>query len=427
MPQANPFTPNRPIDPEYFAGRIEEVRKVLKALTQTRHSKTQQILLTGERGIGKTSLAHYARYLASDPNPTLKTDFQFAVAYYTVERNQTLADVCRGLTSKLLDGIDKTLATRCVDRLKTLRLHFHVDIPGVGEIGVADAAPKVSQAQLTADFIMVLEKSWDDIHETKNGILLVIDELHNLARFDGVGSFFKVVSEGLAVDGYGQIMFMVIGSREISDKISDDDRSAARIFSYVDLPRMTTIESRMIIDKCLSDSEKTITEDAANLIADRSGGIPYFLHQLGYDVFEVDTDNIIEDTDASKGLIASLIQFERMTFGKLYKSVEGKQKQKIVDQLALGINVPQSAKQLEKSTRIKSNIHQYLGSLQKDGIVEKSEGNYRLTSDLLSIYVSLFKMIPRNATNSLSSLKLAEAEDSSAHEKAAASEDVDSK
>jgi predicted ATPase len=121
---SNPFTPNAPIDPRYFAGRLGEVNKVQAALNQTRHGKTQHILLTGERGIGKTSLATYTRWIAEEPNEILETDFKFATAYYTVERDQSLVDVCRGLTSKLLANIDKGIAQSCVEKLKGLKLHL---------------------------------------------------------------------------------------------------------------------------------------------------------------------------------------------------------------------------------------------------------------------------------------------------------------
>jgi hypothetical protein len=125
-----------------------------------------------------------------------------------------------------------------------------------------------------------------------------------------------------------------------------------------------------------------------------SGGYPFFLHQISYDAFEVDTDNVINLSDAAAGVLKSLTQFERMFFGKLYKSVEGKQKQKIVDELAEYFDNPQPASALEKKLKIK-NIHQYLRPLEKDGIVEKAAKGYRLWSELLSIYVQIFKTIPR--------------------------------
>src|ERR1700689_2581090 len=134
---ANPFTPHQPIDPTYFAGRFQEILKINSALNQSRHEKTQHLLLTGDRGIGKTSLALYARYLAKTPNDAFKSDFRFATAYFTVERDMKLDDVCRGLTAALLEDVDRGIASSCLEKLKALNLHFAVRVPGVGEVVVA--------------------------------------------------------------------------------------------------------------------------------------------------------------------------------------------------------------------------------------------------------------------------------------------------
>ncbi|MGA7793277.1 MAG: ATP-binding protein [Candidatus Acidiferrales bacterium] len=395
---SNPFTPNAPIDPRYFAGRLSEITKIQAALNQTRHGKTQHILLTGERGIGKTSLATYTRWIAEEPNETLETDFKFATAYYTVERDQSLVDVCRGLTSKLLANIDKGIAQSCIEKLKGLKLHFAIHVPGIGELKVDPGETEEAQSRLYGDFEKAIEKAWDELKAAYNGILLIVDEIHNLRTFEGSGSFFKVVSEAWAVDGYRNAMFTVIGLPNVPVDISADDPSAPRVFSYVELTRLTTEESLSIIQKCLEDSGKTIESDAARTVASWSGGFPYFLHQLGYDAFEADTDEIITTHDVNNGLIKSLVQFERMFFGKLYKSVEGKQKQKIVDELSQYFTSPRTATELTKKLKI-PNLHQYLKPLQKDGIIEKVNSRYRLSSQLLSIYVQL-KMLEAFAKKS---------------------------
>lgn len=398
----NPFTPNSPIDPRYFAGRLAEVIKVQAALNQTRHGKTQHILLTGERGIGKTSLAIYTRYIAQSPNEILKTDFNFATAYYTVERGQTLIDVCKGLTSKLLAQVEQGLAASCMEKLKKLNLHFGVHVPGIGEIKVdpVKASPE-AKARLYADFEKAIEEAWDELKTTHNGILLIVDEIHNLDTFEGAGSFFKVVSEAWAIDGYRNAMFAVIGLPEVPIKITEDDASAPRVFSYVELKRMTAEEGLGIVNSCIADSGKSIQSAAALQIANWSGGIPYFLHQLAYDSFEQDGDGVITGDDAAQGLMASLVQFERMSFGDLYRSVEGTQKQKIVDELSRAFASPRTAKDLGKVLKIK-NVHQYLVSLDKAGIVEKNKSRYRLSSELLSIYVQLRTSAAINRTDATS-------------------------
>jgi Cdc6-like AAA superfamily ATPase len=382
----NPFTPNAPIDPEYFAGRIGEVVKIQSALNQTMHGKTQHILLAGERGIGKTSLGLYARYIAKQPNPVLKTEFRYATAYYTVERDQSLVDVCRGLATRLLQNIDESLAKKCTDRLKKLKLHFAIHVPGLAEINVDPQALPEVESRLYADFEKAIEEAWDELKNTYNGILLVVDEIHNLGTFKGVGAFFKVVSEAWAVDGYRNAMFAVIGLPNVPTDISDDDPSAPRIFSHVELKRMTTEECLNIVRNCITKSGKSITDDAAAAIATRSGGFPYFLHQLGYDAYEQDSDEKIDMDDLNLAFSTSLTQFERMFFGGLYKSVEGRQKQKIVDALASCYSSPRTAAELARTLKIK-NVHQYLKPLEKDGIVERAKSRYRLTSELLSIYV----------------------------------------
>lgn len=50
----------------------------------------------------------------------------------------------------------------------------------------------------------------------------------------------------------------------------------------------------------------------------------------------------------------------------------------------------------EKALKIK-NVHQYLKPLEESGIVERVDKRYRLSSELLSIYVHLFKTLPRGA------------------------------
>jgi hypothetical protein len=393
----NPFNPNQPIDPDYFEGRMDEIKRAIGALVQTRNGKTQHILVTGERGIGKTSLALYTRYMAREPNKVLRTDFHFATAYYTVERGQSLADVCEGLTSRLLENVDRNVAEKCFEKLRTLKLHFGVHVPGVGEIAVEPGRSEQAKTRLYGDFEKAVRESWDTVKDTHNGILLILDEIHNLESFEGVGSFFKVVSEGWAVDGYRNTMFVVVGLPHASADISRDDPSAPRIFTYVELTRMTEKEALAVIHRCLSETSKTIDDAAARWLVKVSGGYPFFLHQVGYDTFDADTDNKITMEDAASGVIRSLTQFERMFFGKLYKSVEGKQKQKVVDELAEHFESPQSASSLEKKLKIK-NIHQYLRPLEKDGIVEKVSKGYRLSNELLSIYVQIFKTIPRIKT-----------------------------
>ena len=60
----NPFKPNHPIYSGLFAGRYNEIKKIDNALFQTSFDNPTNLLLLGERGIGKTSLLLLSKYFS---------------------------------------------------------------------------------------------------------------------------------------------------------------------------------------------------------------------------------------------------------------------------------------------------------------------------------------------------------------------------
>jgi Cdc6-like AAA superfamily ATPase len=61
----NPFVPNGIAFPVMFTGRHDEICAIEQALFQAKNSNPQHILISGERGIGKSSLLYYADLIAN--------------------------------------------------------------------------------------------------------------------------------------------------------------------------------------------------------------------------------------------------------------------------------------------------------------------------------------------------------------------------
>ncbi len=69
----SPFYPGQPVPIEFFIGRMKEVQRISRAIGQVELGKPQAIFLTGEYGIGKSSLSGYMRCHAEKMNHSCET------------------------------------------------------------------------------------------------------------------------------------------------------------------------------------------------------------------------------------------------------------------------------------------------------------------------------------------------------------------
>lgn len=396
----NPFNPSAPIEPTYFAGRKSELQLILRALQQTSSGSQQNVLITGERGIGKSSLALWGRYIAQQPNVLHNTNFAFATAYYTLDENDSIATFCHGLVKKLHAQLKSGLSDRFFEKIKQLDCSIKLDFWfGSTEI----AAKKGNEtSKIREDFVKILEELWNEIRSDYHGMLLIVDEVNKIDKRENLGAFFKKVSEDLVSDGFRSIMFCLVGLPWIEDKIFEDDSSAACIFSHVVLGPMASSEASEVIGTALANTGISIEDRARTLLIDWSGGYPYFLQRMCFDSFEINSDDQITSDDVIMGVSESLTQFDRAFFGRVLRELEGKNYQKIIETLSdCAEGDSMTASQMEKRCKVR-NVAQYLPKLQKDGIVASPrKGRYELSSPVFKLYVQIERQVGRWKKDSL--------------------------
>ena len=61
----SPFTPGEPVPVELFVGRSRQIEEIVKQARQACSGRLESVFLSGDRGIGKSSLAHFVRELCS--------------------------------------------------------------------------------------------------------------------------------------------------------------------------------------------------------------------------------------------------------------------------------------------------------------------------------------------------------------------------
>jgi hypothetical protein len=181
MVKVNPFRPNSPVNQTMFVGRLSELEHLEQALLQTRAGQPKNFLVTGERGIGKTSLLHWIRVAAQAKVEIDGVRPNFLVAEVDVDKNTTQTTLVKRIEASLMRGLAQAERARSVLG-KTWEFVKRLEVAGVKlNPGEPDLEPDLlldNLAYSLADTANRLRPSSDPksrLDATFDGIVILID------------------------------------------------------------------------------------------------------------------------------------------------------------------------------------------------------------------------------------------------------------
>lgn len=233
----NPFSPDLPIDdPSRFSGRFNEVDSVVDSLYQLAHKTPAHTIITGDRGIGKSSLLLQIRKLA-EGNKTLtdklKIDvgvdkFEFLCFWHDCATDQTPSDLASGILTQIQSKVSKIFKN----------LNLELNLGGFFKLSEKDNSVK-SVGQVVELFCTELTKACKKAEEIRNmGIILFFDEVDRVKANTGVATFFKLSAERLFRDKVKNISFFAAGITGAIQNLEKEHRSISRTFKDVPLPKL---------------------------------------------------------------------------------------------------------------------------------------------------------------------------------------------
>ncbi len=342
---SNPFNPNSIVTPTLFAGRDQQMRSVLKKLSNVRMGQHASFILHGERGIGKTALAKLIRHISSSKDPKL-FDLNFATSYYSVERGQSLKTVMESSLNNITDGLHDSSLKKLTDRLGGLFKNGKFSFGAFGmNVGVETTENREKQFfkdQIVSSLTNLIQSSVGNDESYKfDGILIVIDEIHNIQDLKGTGQIFRNIINTLDVNEKGFFSFLLIGYSDSIDKIFQGYPSARRSFDLLHLDVMPDSEAKELLIKGFNEIKKIkYDKPSLNKYVTVAGGYPHSLQILGHQLIEIDSDNNISNEDWNKAIISSANELQSKDFSDFY-SFKGKPtlREKIMNHLALSNGV----------------------------------------------------------------------------------------
>ncbi len=243
------FRPTMPINREdLFAGRQNEVRDVVDAINQA----GQHVVLFGERGVGKTSLANIIMYRLHSPGGLVMTP----------HINCSSANSYDAIWTAVLDDIEfraerKDIALpRWVQKLAS-------DFDNGSRV---DFPPELARR-------LVVE-----LAETMEVVVIIdeFDQLENVETRQRIADAIKYFS-----DRNVPATIMLIGVAEDIDGLIADHRSVSRCIAQVRMPRMSRDEVESIVVNCLNQVKLKIEAGALHEISRIAKGLPHYAHLLG--------------------------------------------------------------------------------------------------------------------------------------------------
>jgi hypothetical protein len=230
---AEVFTPGAPIDSlDLFAGRLEQIKDVLSAVAQ----RGQHVVLYGERGVGKTSLANI---------------------------------------------VDEFFADRGVGALEAVRVNC-----GTTDDFFAIWRKVFRELQIDADAVVV--ETPDDLRyalrDVSERTLIVIDELDRLQDDDALTLMSDTIKS--LSDHSAPATLMLVGVADSVEHLVGDHRSIERALVQVQMPRMSLDELMEVIEKGATELEMSVSDVAKARMARLSEGLPYYTHLMSLHAFQ---------------------------------------------------------------------------------------------------------------------------------------------
>ena len=289
----SPFTPGQPVSPELFVGRSDEIRRLDLHVSAAISGRLQVAFLTGERGMGKSSLAAFVKLYAERRH-------DMAGVHAFLGGVGTLHDMVR----RTFDHILNESADRSwYDAISSL---FGKTIKQVGLFGI-NMSFSPSEDELDAvvrSFPRALREMVSRVKKAgKTGLILVLDDINGLASSPEFANWLKSLIDEIAVTGGVSLCIFLVGLEERRQALITSQESLARAFDLFAIEPWSDGETAEFFQRAFEQAGYKVDAGVVRRISAYAGGIPMLAHEIGDAVVRVDTDRNIDAADVAAGIV----------------------------------------------------------------------------------------------------------------------------
>ena len=224
-PETSPFHPGQPAPIELFVGRSAEIERLRSFVRRSARGTLGVGFVTGERGIGKSSLAAFVRHLAEH-------DSDAVGCHVYLGGVDEVPEMLRRTFHRLLnESIDKPW-----HRQLTGFLGNRIEKAGLFGLTLDLKLTQNDLETLARDFVPAIRNLLKSLPEPKRTILLVLDDINGLAKSEAFAHWLKSsVDEFATSASEGGLCILVVGLEERRWELLAGQPSLDRVFEVVDI------------------------------------------------------------------------------------------------------------------------------------------------------------------------------------------------
>jgi Cdc6-like AAA superfamily ATPase len=257
------FTPNKPINAlDLFFGRKDIVKRVIESL----NTPGQHLLLYGDRGVGKSSLANITAKILN-----MNDDFI---------KGKLLIKRCSSSDSFLT--VSQSLVQEyCPNEMPREEVVTKTDKEGVGVNVVGIGAKRDYENSSSKKYCHEEIKSPSDLAnhlKNKTGLFL-IDEFDTLALDEDKKKIAELIK--LLSDYNSPFKIFIVGIAQSGTDLTAGHPSVNRCLKEIKLERMDDAEIKQILINGMKKLSIDVSEQVGKLVVDISNGYPHFAQLIG--------------------------------------------------------------------------------------------------------------------------------------------------
>lgn len=390
----DPFFPNRPVDdPNRFEGRKAKVDEIIDAFFQTLHSNPSHAIITGERGIGKSSLLFQSSLLAAGNQalankfgfPTEETKFNFHTSWVDCVSEQTLENLIEAILAELQSSLKKHING----------WNLEIDIAGFIKLSKKEEKEK-SILNLVTQFVKEIDSVHKELEKKgKDGLIIFIDEIDRLDPAIGIATFLKLSVEKMSRDGLKKVIFFSAGIKGAVQKMGTEHASILRTLKDIPIDRFDDDELKEILIDGFKKVGATYEEEVLDKCAAFSAGFPEPTHLIGSEILTVSDDNHLDVEDFEKAKKKVVTEVRKNNLETKLKGAGSGKYQLILEAMAECETDNVQNDFISKKIKYPQNEYSTnLSNLVENDIIYKvNRGIYAFVDPLLKEYIKNFGVI----------------------------------